>query len=223
MLSKELLEFLSCNQETNHCLINLENGIELIKNGLTSSKEILSLRLPELCIDNQYDKIKTYICLSQEIDAILSELDGYKIKILDTNNHNKKAEQGTDSSAIIEHQIRSVSLIRISRSNQCPICNNLLEDTQTIYSIFYDKNHQNFKKSGKTASKSCPECKKYFILSDLADSINLQIGLEYTNLVLSEIDNAPKRNCRWFGCDSTDIYLDGLCRFHFDEERHNSK
>ena len=68
----------------------------------------------------------------------------------------------------------------------------------------------------------CATCKTIYIQPNILDTLEHTTGIANTNIRAIQASNAGA-TCRWFKCQSTDIYRDGLCQYHYNEEHANSK
>lgn len=72
----------------------------------------------------------------------------------------------------------------------------------------------------------CSKCGKYFALETIIASFERVMKLEESSINPVKLDaqhHLGKPRCRYWGCDSTDIYQDGMCWDHVQHDGYTAK
>lgn len=104
----------------------------------------------------------------------------------------------------------------------CQKCSKALQRSETPIYVYRDSISDKPIRSMRVDILYCTTCKTIYIQPNILDTLEHTTGVANTNIRAVQAANGGT-TCRWFNCQSTDIYRDGLCQYHYNEEHANSK
>nr|DAR47114.1 MAG TPA: hypothetical protein [Caudoviricetes sp.] len=104
----------------------------------------------------------------------------------------------------------------------CRKCNSALHYTEIPIYVYPDNVSSDSTYTKRINVLNCIKCKAIYARPNILDALDKEVGIANTNIRAIQAANGGT-TCRWFNCQSTDIYRDGLCQYHYNEEHANSK
>ena len=104
----------------------------------------------------------------------------------------------------------------------CQKCSRALQRSETPIYVYRDSISDKPIRSTRVDILYCTTCKTIYIQPNILDTLEHTTGIANTNIRAIQVSNTGA-TCRWFKCQNTDIYRDGLCQYHYNEEHANSK
>lgn len=179
-LQDELVNFIN-EQNPSKSIIEIVQGLDLIKNGLNNFKQELSKSLPDLYMLGDIKSIENYVVYGTQIDSAIEYIQSLNLKKIDIikeeelNILSKHKEESMETNKLTKKNDKSIQLF-VVEDNICPYCKNELIFTQIMYTLFEDESKTKIKAKTRTNCYRCKICGKYGINKNILKNININIS-----------------------------------------------
>jgi hypothetical protein len=226
VIKKDLFDFIKREGVETGYISELKACFDMLGDGLMGLKSNLLSKLPQLAKNNEYKKMEEYIQFFKEIDEYVSQIQATK-KTLETvlpQGNPSITKVSAETPPLFQHsaELKTIYLFILDEERSCPICKKELAAHELSYCIYFDVEHQKLKETQAIGAKKCASCKKLFLNRRDVTRIDSATGLAYTNLICKELARR-KETCKFFGCQATELYRDGLCKDHYRHEYYESR